>query len=123
MISSIPGKYGELFDGPVLSLAKISVAQMFDWEHRKMLEKIANEEEDISDCNLETDFFGQLEMIAGEVERFRQIKEYDDGFLEEMIMDDCSVSQHTSTQGKLSISNLYNLHINYGHPNLLGPCW
>ena len=77
---NFPKKLGELKDGPVWSIAKISVAQLFYYDQIILREEILGADEDLLDlCNLDT---GTIEITKNtliDLDNFRSIKDFDDG--------------------------------------------
>ena len=79
-LAHFPKKLGELKDGPVLSIAKISVAQLFYVDQTILREEILAEDEDLMDlCNIDTVTIEITKRTLIDLDNFRLIKDFDDG--------------------------------------------
>ena len=78
-LDSMPTKLGELRDGPVWSLAKISVAQIFQSENLILREEIKEAYHILDTCQIDQDTIETTRYTLMELDNFRIIKDYDDG--------------------------------------------
>ena len=78
-LTYFPNKLGELKDGPVWSIAKISVAQLFYYEQSILREEILAADEDLMDlCNIDTETIEITKSTLIDLDKFRIIKDFDD---------------------------------------------
>ena len=91
-VQTIPKKYGELFDGPILSLSKISYAQLFSNGRLECLSSIG---EEISYCPhlINEKELEILKQIKDDIEDFLLIKQFDDG-LDDRSDSACSIPEY-----------------------------
>ena len=111
---ALPKKIGELRDGSVYSLAKISVAKLFTTENLQLVEDTLSSE-DIEYCGLIEREVSTIKEGIVHLQSFLQIKQFNDDLddrldktciVNEYSSDDCKCECHK--KDKLAIYNIYS---------------